>query len=291
MELNLISQYFRKLMDALRITGGASRHPKADTKDERLVQQFSALSDGLTIRGKMVFPVAEPARLYPVLVICHGIPAAQNGPPTDDPGYDGMAQDFASLGIVSVIFNFRGCGESDGNFDMTGWSRDLDQVLDKVLNTSYIDPTRVMLLGFSGGGAAAIHSAADNKRIFALASVATPAHFGVFDSTPEDVVKDFRQRGIIRDADFPPDVEKWWSGFGEIEPAKWIAYFEGKHLLIVHGEADELIPQQHAREIYDNAPAGITKLEIIPGGEHKLRTNAQCMSLLRDWFLEVLSWK
>jgi pimeloyl-ACP methyl ester carboxylesterase len=202
-----------------------------------------------------------------------------------------MAQDFASLGIAAVIFNFRGCGDSDGNFDMMGWTRDLDAVLDKVLNTSFIDPTRVMMLGFSGGGAAAVHTASDNKRIFALATVAAPAHFGMFESTPEAVLKDFRHRGIIRDDDFPPDLQKWWSEFGEIEPRHWIAYFEGKHLLIVHGDADELIPVEHAKEIYEKAPGGIAKLEIIHGGAHKLRTNEQCMTVLKTWFTDILGWK
>jgi pimeloyl-ACP methyl ester carboxylesterase len=202
-----------------------------------------------------------------------------------------LAKLFTAEGLAVAIFNFRGCGDSGGNFDMMGWSRDLGAVLDKVLNTMFIDPTRVMLLGFSGGGAAAIHVAADNPDVYSLAVVGTPAHFEIFEEEPESIIANFRKRGIIRDADFPPDLNRWLEGFREIEPRKWISYFKGKHLLIVHGDADELIPVEHAHELFERAPSGISKLSIIAGGVHRLRLDPRCTEILKDWFLETLGWR
>ena len=94
---------------------------------------------------------------------------------------------------------------------MMGWSRDLSAILDKIVNTAFIDPTRIILIGFSGGGAAAIHVAADNPNVYGLAVVGTPSDFEIFNKDVSAIIKDFKERGIIRDPDFPADREKWYS--------------------------------------------------------------------------------
>jgi uncharacterized protein len=291
MEIKLFKALFAKLIEALRLTERTTGRVQADASAQRLVEAFQVTSDGIAIRGRIFFPVEKPSRLYPALLICHGIPGSGAPRPPDDPGYEGLAETFTAEGIAVAIFNFRGCGDSGGNFDMMGWSRDLAAVLDKVLNTPFIDPTRVMLLGFSGGGAAAIHVAADNPDVYSLAVVGTPAHFEIFERDPESIIADFRKRGIIRDPDFPPDVHRWLENFREIEPRRWISYFKGKHLFIVHGDDDELIPVEHARELYERAPSGITKLTIIAGGAHRLRLDPRCIEILKDWFPETLGWR
>jgi uncharacterized protein len=291
MEISLIRIMFNKLLEALRIKQTAARRVKIDSSDTRRRESFSLVSDGITIRGQILFPSARPAMLYPALIICHGIPGSGTARPLDDPGYEGLAEDFSSLGIAAVIFNFRGCGDSGGDFDMMGWVRDLEAVLDKSLNTPYIDPTRVMLLGFSGGGAAAIRVAAENARVYAVAAAGTPSHFGIFEKDAGEIVADFRERGLIRDPGFPRDPDGWIDGFKEIEPRRWIAQVRAKHILIVHGDADELIPVEHSREIFSHAPAGVAELQIIPGGMHRLRLDPRCIEILKEWFLKILGWK
>jgi len=291
-ELNLITTWFRKLVDALRLEPASSGRPRVDAEADRMVQQLSVLSDGLKIRGQIFFPAARPDRLYPTLVICHGIPAGPSAAhPVGDPGYEGLAQEFTSLGLAAVIFNFRGCGDSDGNFDMIGWARDLEAVLDTVANTPHIDPTRVIVLGFSGGGAAAIRVAAESTIIYGLAVVGTPSDFSFFDKDAQLAVDDFRERGIIRDPEFPPDAERWATGFLDIEPRRRIAHFKGKYLLIVHGDQDELVPVEQAHELMQHAPAGVGRLTIIPGGVHKLRLDDRCIGIIKEWVLEILGMR
>ncbi len=147
-----------------------------------------------------------------------------------------------------------------------------------------------MVLGFSGGGAAAIRVAAEASQIFSLAVVGTPADFEIFEGSPEEIIEEFRERGIIRHPDFPKDPDKWVSGFKEIEPLRWVSQFQGKHLLIVHGDADELIPLEHACELYKHAPAGVAELAVIPGGVHRLRLDPRCEEILRGFFLKTLGW-
>jgi len=229
--------------------------------------------------------------MYPVMVICHGIPGSGAPRPSSDPGYEGLAQLFTSLGLAAVIFNFRGCGDSGGDFDMMGWTRDLRVVLDKTVNTPFLDPSRIILLGFSGGGAAAINVSADNSNVYGLAVVGTPSNFEIFRKETSTIIKDFRERGIIRNPDFPKDPEKWAQGFVEIEPKKWITFFKGKNILIMHGSGDELIPVEQAKELFRHAPSGIASLEIIPGGVHRLRLDERCLSGLKTWTLKLLGWK
>jgi uncharacterized protein len=291
MELSLIKIWFGKMLEALKLGTARTVPDSVDHPEDRRRESFAVVSGSLRIRGWILFPVVVPSRQYPVVVICHGIPGSGAPRPADDPGYESLAQTFCSLGVASVVFNFRGCGNSEGDFDMAGWPKDLDAVLDKVSNTPYLDPSRVIVIGFSGGGAAAIQVAAENPAVFALAAVSSPAHFEIFKKEPEEVVEDFRKRGIIRDPNFPPDLDRWIDGFREIEPRRWIPHFKGKHLLIVHGDADELIPVEHARELFEHAPGGVGELAIIPGGEHRLRLDPRCIEILKSWICKVLGWK
>lgn len=291
MELNLIKLMFGKLLQALRFDKPQPKDFGIQAVNDREVEHFSLKSDGLTIRGKIMFPGAKPSMQYPALIICHGIPGSGTPRASDDPGYDSLLDRFSGIGLAAVFFNFRGCGDSEGDFDMMGWTRDLRAVVDKVANTPHIDPTRINLLGFSGGAAAAINVSADNSNIFALASVCSPATFEIFEKDPNDILDDFRERGLIKSIDFPKDVNQWMNSFKEVQPEKWIGFFKGKSLLIVHGDADELIPLSQAEELYKKAPAGIKELEIIHCGEHRLRTNPECLQILEDWFIKTMGWK
>jgi len=255
---------------------------------DRRTTSFSVISDGIAIRGRFFFPAKPPSERHPALIICHGVPGSVTARSHDDPGYEALAEEFASLGMVAVFFNFRGCGDSEGDFDMLGWARDLDRVLEQTLNNPGIDASRLLVLGFSGGGAAAVYVASHNPKINSMAVVGTPATFRIFETAPEDIVQDFRNRGIIRNQGFPEDLNRWAEGFGEIEPQKWISRFRGKRLLIVHGGEDELIPVEHARELFARAPSGTAELFVVPGGKHRLRLDSRCTTKLKEWFLASL---
>jgi uncharacterized protein len=288
MEFGLLSYYWKMLMESLRFKKDSAPKARIDPSS-RESDRFSVISDAITLKGRIFFPAAKPAMLYPTLVICHGIPSGKPADP-NDPGYESLAREFASLGFAAVIFNFRGCGESGGNFEMSGWARDLEAVIDTILNTPHIDPSRLMVLGFSGGGAAAIRVAADTEKIFSLATVGTPSDFSIFERDLGEIIEDFRTRGLIRDPDFPADPAAWMEEFRKIDPKKYVSQFRGKHLMIMHGDQDEVVPVEQAHELYANAPKGITKLSIISGGAHRLRLDPQACEILKSWFLQTIGW-
>jgi alpha/beta superfamily hydrolase len=237
-------------------------------------------ADGLDLVGELHMPSRD--QVHPTLCICHGIPATP--PDHTDRGYAQLAQRFCHAGFTTLIFNFRGTGRSEGNLDMLGWSRDLQAAIDFLYNLDEVDETRFCLLGFSGGAAVSVYTAAQDPRVSVVITCACPADFDSLSQkeTPLETIQRFRQIGAIRDKDFPPSIEDWQKGFETITPINWIDKISPRSLLLVHGDADELIPLEHAQKLYQKAKEP-KELKIIPGAKHRMRLQKAAMDFVLDW--------
>lgn len=237
-------------------------------------------SDGLQLVCRVHVPRGDKA--FPVLCVCHGIPGAPHNP--QDKGYAALAQEFCRAGFLTVIFNFRGTGESQGNLDITGWSADLLTVIDFVCSVEEADESRLTLLGFSAGAAVSIYVAAQDTRVSSLAACACPADFGFLASpeTAPSTIQHFRDVGLIRDDRFPLSNEAWIDGFRAISPVQWIDRISPRPLLLVHGDADELVPLEHAHRLYRQAKEP-KELVVIPGAKHRLRLEQKAMAAVLRW--------
>lgn len=236
--------------------------------------------DGLNLAAEVYYPAAAPSGPYPALCICHGIPRGLPPDPSD-PGYPGLARWFCAEGFLTLIFNFRGTGESQGNFDMLGWTRDLVAVLDYLEASPVVDKGRISVLGFSGGAATSLYVAAHDPRISSLVLCACPAEFGG-SLNAQAFLEQARTAGLIRDRHFPPSIEEWARGFEAISPIQWVDKVAPRPLLIVHGDADAVVDVSQAVQLYQRA-AEPKELSIVSGGEHRLRTNERAMSAALEW--------
>jgi len=244
------------------------------------VENICLKSDGLELAGELYIP--SESQPCPALCICHGIPAAPYNP--QDRGYATLAQRFCAAGFITLIFNFRGTGKSLGNLDILGWSRDLGAAIDFLSGLSRVNKTRICLLGFSGGAAVGIYVAAHDSKIFSLVACACPADFSLLaarEETPFSIHR-FREIGAIRDKDFPPSIEEWLRGFKTISSLHWIDKISPRPLLLVHGDADEVVPVEQAYKLYQKAKEP-KELAIIPGARHKLRLEEKAMATVLDW--------
>jgi uncharacterized protein len=243
-------------------------------------EEISFQADGLRLAGQLRIP--SPGRTHPTVCICHGIPTA--APDPNDRGYVPLAESFYSAGFLTLIFNFRGTGESQGNLDMPGWSRDLRAALGFLYGLSEVDKTHLCVVAFSGGAAVSVYAAAHDPRVSLLVTCASPADFdSLYErQTPREAIERFRQIGAIRDKDFPPSIEEWRRGFETIAPVNWIDRISPRPLLLVHGDADEVIPPEHAQRLYRRAGEP-KELKIIPGAKHRLRLDEAAMSFVLDW--------
>ena len=101
-------------------------------------------------------PVAEARP--PVLIVCHGYPSDALGSDAAARSHPELADRIANEGWRVIVFTFRGCGESTGNFSLGGWLDDLLAVVDQVPT---FGPTRgVWLAGFGTGGGLCVSAAA-----------------------------------------------------------------------------------------------------------------------------------
>jgi putative redox protein len=249
------------------------------------VEKISWKSDGLTIIGELYLPAGRTGT-FPALVISHGIPAKVKGP--DDRGYPLLAERFCQEGFEVMIFNFRGAGLSEGNFDILGWARDLERGLDYLALRREVDPKRIFLMGFSGGAAVSIYVAAHRKEVAALISCASPAEFRdlITGKGLDDFLVHARDAGIIKDPAFPPSRENWKKSFQTVRPVDWIDKIPPRPLLIIHGTEDEVVDVSHAQRLYRKVK-GRAEIFLIEGGEHRLRIDERAMEKALEWLKKI----
>ena len=235
----------------------------------------------MKIQGEVYFPAGR-SRRYPALVICHGIPAKVKGP--DDRGYPLLAERFSGEGFFVLIFNFRGAGLSEGNFDLLGWTRDLDRGLDYLALRPEVDPERIFLMGFSGGAAVSIYVTAQRKEIAGLIACASPAEFQdlITGKGLEDFLVHARDVGIIKDSNFPASIEEWKNSFRAVRPLDWIGRIPPRPVLIIHGTEDDVVDARHAWDLHDPV-RGKAEFLLIDGAGHRLRVDQRAMKKALEW--------
>jgi len=234
---------------------------------------------------KLAAHVAQPVRaaagLRPALVLCHGFPAGPGGALTSAQTYPDLADHLAAeTGWTVVAFNFRGAGESEGNFSLLGWLEDLRAVVDNAIELPRVGG--VWVAGSSAGGALALCAAADDDRIRGVATLAAPAEFDAWASDARAFLSHCRRVGVIREAGFPSDVEAWVGEFKKVQPLVSVADVPPRPLLLLHGSDDPTVPVSDARALADAADSQ-ADLRVIAGAGHRLRHDPRAVAALLGW--------
>jgi putative redox protein len=234
---------------------------------------------------KLAAHIAQPARAAagprPVLVLCHGFPAGPGGALTSAQTYPDLADHLsAETGWTVIAFNFRGTGESEGNFSLAGWIDDVVAVVDHAVDLPRVGG--VWLAGSSAGGAAALCAAVDDDRVRGVATLAAPAEFDSWAGDARAFLGHCRLVGVIRDADFPADVEAWAAEFRRTQPLAAAAAIAPRPLLLMHGSDDSTVPVSDARALADAAD-GQADLRVIAGAGHRLRHDPRAVAALMGW--------
>jgi len=133
------------------------------------IETLNFESKDAKIYGELHIPNKTPA---PILIICHGF---------DKRGFRGheifnkLAKTACENGFVSLVFDFRSCGSSTGEFDY-GWGEqeDLSEAVNYLASRPDTNPNLICIVGHSLGGAVALYVAQKDKRIKSVALWATP---------------------------------------------------------------------------------------------------------------------
>jgi putative redox protein len=182
-----------------------------------------------------------------------------------------ISRALTSQGFGVLRFDFTGLGESEGDFEDTNFSGNVEDLVDaaKFLETNYQAPS--LLVGHSLGGAAVIFAAAELESVRAVATIGAPSNpkhvQHLFQSSIEEIeatgaaqVK-LSGRGFTIKKQFVDDLHR------HRLPA--VAKSLRKPLLIMHSPQDDTVGINNAEEIYHAAhhPKSFVSLD---GADHLL---------------------
>ena len=174
-------------------------------------------SDGIELVGHLARPSGSATPRAAVL-LCHGYPDASVGAAGAGGDLGELAERIASsMDWLAFTFSFRGCGESAGNFSLSGWTHDIVAAADLLRYTEGVD--KLWLAGFGTGGGLCLGAAVEmGDRVQGVATLAAPAGFQEWGSHTRRLLQHSRDVGVIRDPSFPPAAEAWAKEFRAIRP-------------------------------------------------------------------------
>ena len=210
------------------------------------------------------------------------------------------ARKLTSLGFYAFRFDFRGCGDSEGDFtEMTisGEISDASRSIDVLTTIEGVDANRIGVLGLSMGGCVAACVSGQDARVKST----------VLWSPVSDEPPDLLQTMLGAYANRPNPADEafvdFWNGntvgrafFEElphIKPSKQIQAFSGP-LLILHGDNDETIPVIYGKRYYElmKDRDALTEIEVISQADHTFNAKAwEDVVITRsiNWFQQTLS--
>lgn len=244
--------------------------------------QVSFPSEGEAIFGVLHLPATAAA---PGLIMCHGFTGHRA---ESHRLFVVAARDFCQHGLAVLRFDFRGSGDSAGEFREMTVSRettDAAAALAYLASRPEVNPDRVGVLGLSLGGCVAACLAGREPRVRALVLWSAAAH-------PERIREHLQsQWGESEVLDF----NGWGLGRGFLEdlprihPLAEARRYLGPSL-IVHGEQDEVVPPSDASD-FQQALGGPSELHLVKGADHVfsgLTWQAEAITKSRQFLLASL---
>ncbi|MEH6765345.1 MAG: bifunctional alpha/beta hydrolase/OsmC family protein [Aequorivita antarctica] len=181
----------------------------------------------------------------------------------------GRALTAAGFGVLR--FDFTGLGESEGDFENTNFSGNVDDLVEAAnfLKKNYMAPT--ILIGHSLGGAAAIFAASKIPSIKAVAVINSPSHplhvMHLLKDSTQEINKNGKAKVNLGGIDFT--IKKQFLDDLKNNSLIDIVSSFGKALLILHSPQDTIVGINNAEEIYKAAqhPKSFVSLD---GVDHML---------------------
>ncbi len=235
-------------------------------------------SNGFTLAGTVSKPTDTSAARRPAVVLVGGSgPMDRDGLAFGIPILGEIAGALADAGFVVVRYDKRGIGQSGGRAEsasLADYADDVRAAVKVLSERKDVDPKRIAVIGHSEGGSVALIAGAREKRIAAVALMATPGVTGaelvlaqqkrILDRSTmsaEEKQAKIETQKKIHDAvitgkgleQLPPDVRRAVDNpeFQSIltsDPAKLVPNVR-KPLLIVQGELDTQVEPSNADKL------------------------------------------
>ena len=229
------------------------------------ITQIDFMADGFRLVGTLYRPSQRRNR---TVIGCHGLLSDRTSPKQID-----LARRCTAMGIAYLAFDHRGCGQSDGDFEMVttlaARSRDLLAAAEFIRMETDLGP-RLGLFGSSMGGAVSLATASQIKP-WAIVTVAAPIKSASIIPT---------EKNAIDTGNFSPSFYRQKLQFDITETLPDV-----NNLLLFHGDADETVPVFHGREIHSLASQP-KKIIIQKNGDHRMSNPVH----QREFIQETADW-
>jgi uncharacterized protein len=231
-----------------------------------VIRSFELDSAHNKISALMVTPDAGKGP-YPAVILSHGLISSKTSSK-----YVTLSDRLAAMGIASCRFDYHGCGESGGDIRETTLTirlENLDCVVENVMSRQDIDPDRIGILGSSFGGVTCLIKASRDPRIKCVSPWATPY---LLEKNDDDEIDD-----IV----FGDELYADFARYDILSSGENVS-----HALVVHGDADKVVPCHEGKRIYERLRQP-KRLEVIEGADHILSNpvhRERAISLALEWF-------
>jgi len=221
----------------------------------------------------------------PCVIMSHGMEGSKDGRKWLE-----LASRLYKTGFAYMRFNYRGCGTSTEisqrifeNTTLTSRIQDYRSAVSFV-NSSAVDNNKLAVIGSSFGGTVLI--AACQKGIKAMVTLATPCRFHI---PSDDMYLMSKGEKFFELPSGRRLKEKFFSDVNNYDICSAVEKINCP-LLVIHGDKDNMVPQEDARSIYNKAKVP-KRLEIIKGSNHGFDEPKHLelmIELVMDWFKRYL---
>jgi dipeptidyl aminopeptidase/acylaminoacyl peptidase len=181
----------------------------------------------------------------PTAVLLHGLPGIEKN--------CDLAHALRDHAWNSLIFHYRGSWGSEGVYAFKTIIADVCAAIDELSSGRHpqVDPGRLVLIGHSLGGWAAILAAVGDPRLRAVAVISAIVDPHLIEFSEADAAEGFTPwtNGIT-----PEQLVKQWNELGKDHcPLEQVSKLAPRPLLIIHGGNDIFPPQEHAKALFERA--------------------------------------
>ncbi len=217
--------------------------------------------DGVELAANLYLPEGANEEWASGIIVCHGFGSCKEN-------YADFGEIAARAGYASLILDLRGHGQSGGEVDGNIFN-DVAAALQYLYTRPDVNPMSVSICGASMGGWLALHTAAHLRDISPVIAFC-PANESWFMILMEEMA--LVQRGhtsTVVPANPPRvNVNSMTQLLYKLDLLKTAKRIAPRPLLIVHCEADEVVPVHLSQRLYDTVEEP-KALWLLPGGNHR----------------------
>jgi len=201
--------------------------------------------EGQTLVGRIELPVNQKVHNFAIFAHCFtcnkNLSAIKN-----------IGKSLTNAGFGVLRFDFAGLGESEGDFENTNFSGNIEDLIAAAsyLENNYIAPT--LLIGHSLGGAATIFATEHIKSVKALATIGAPSDPTHVQALLRNGIAEIETKGKalvnIGGRDFT--IKKQFIEDLKTKSLTEIVHKLRKPILVLHSPKDTTVEIKNAEEIY-----------------------------------------